>query len=405
MTMNTPHTARARFGIASALIFLAILIYGLLRPLASSTDATARAVLKDCNHGAANHAPCYESEVSQLYPKLSVPQIFDVIRRIRSEDSSYQFCHVLAHKVGERVVAEDPDRWVEAIPLNPSSGYCSNGFIHGVIGGRFRAEVLDDATINTFLPDFRRACEPHDNWDPSDLDKAICYHGMGHLYDFITNAHLDQALLLCARAVPDQFHRVCVEGVFMQIFQPLEPDDFALIQQMAVAPTPTTVRKFCASYKDPEYVGACLRESWPMYKGMLDGTGAEQYCSGQPNAELEDRCYQGAFSIIGRQLLAKPDAQAHACSVVPASRKGLCYSVIADAVLEEDRGDAARAVAFCGRAEGTIVDACLTYLIQAARFNFGSNNKQYSDFCAALPPARRSQCGVNNRPPVNKNIP
>ncbi|MBP9757333.1 MAG: hypothetical protein KBD06_01920 [Candidatus Pacebacteria bacterium] len=376
-----------------ALVLIAAFAYNVVRPPSSSAEASAEAILQHCNTAASDHSPCYEAEVAQLYPTFSVPQIFDVIREIRAEDPSYQFCHVLAHKVGERVVAEDPDRWVDAIPLNPPSGYCSNGFIHGVVGGRFRAEVLSDETLKTFMHDFKRACEPRDDWHPSDLDKAICYHGMGHLYDFITNADLDRALGLCAETVPNEFRRVCVEGVFMQIFQPLEPDDFALIEQMKVKPTKDTVRQFCASYKDAEYVGACLRESWPMYQGMLDGTGAVEYCAGQPNAEHEDRCYQTVFSIIGRQMLAKPDVQLHACTIMPEERRQMCYSVIADTILEEDRGNASGALAFCDRAGGNYVDSCISYLIRAARFNFGSSQDQYSNFCAALPAARRSECG------------
>jgi hypothetical protein len=380
-------------------LLLAIIVAGLgMVASATSFSSVARRIEADCA-GPGDHSPCYESEVPALYPKLSVSQIFDVVRQIRADDSSYQFCHVLAHKIGERVVAEDPDKWVDAIPLNPPDGYCSNGFIHGVIGGRFRAEVLDDATLQKFLPDFKRACEPHDGWNPSDLDKAVCYHGMGHLYDFITNANLNKALSLCGSTVPDQFRRVCVEGVFMQIYQPLEPDDYALIAQMPVKPTKTTVRQFCATFKDPEYVGACLNESWPMHDGMTDGTGVADFCSGQPNAELTDHCYQSAFSIMGRLLLAKPDDAAHACSVVPAARQELCYSVIADTILEEDRSDAGGAVAFCQRGGAAVSNSCMAYLIQTAQFNFGTNTEEYTHFCAALPDTLQTSCRATNPTP------
>lgn len=375
-------------GLPLVLVLLVVLTIAV--PRSSLTDI-ARRIEANCA-AQKDHTPCYETEVPALYPKYSVAEVFDVVRQIRAQDSSYQFCHVLAHKVGERVVAEDPNKWVDAIPQNPPDGYCSNGFIHGVIGGRFRSEVLDETTVQKFLPDFKRACEPHDGWNPSDLDKAVCYHGMGHLYDFITNADVPRALDLCQQTVPDQFRRVCVEGVFMQIYQPLEPDDYALIAQMKIKPTKTTVRQFCAAFKSPEYVGACLRESWPMHDGMTDGTGIAEFCSGQPNAELEGHCYQSAFSIVGRLLLAKPDDAAHACSVVPSERQGFCYSVVADTILEEDRLAASNAITFCKRPGGAITDSCLAYLMQTAQFNFGSNAKEYTGFCAALPDSLRAQC-------------
>ena len=395
MAMIPAFRFRVPIGVVGALLFLLLVTLFFMEARTSPVESSARAILTACNQGTSDHSPCYESEVPQLYPKLSVAEIFDVVRQIRAEDSSYQFCHVLAHKIGERVVAEDPEKWVDAIPLNPPDGYCSNGFIHGVIGGRFRAEVLDEKTLEKFLPDFKRACEPHDDWKPSDLDKAVCYHGMGHLYDFITNANLNRALSLCEQTTPDQFQRTCVEGVFMQIYQPLEPDDFALIAQMSVKPTKNTVRQFCATFKNPEYVGACLRESWPMHEGMIDGTGIADFCSGQPDAELEDRCYQSAFSIVGRLQLAKPDDAAHACSAAPANRQDLCYSVVADTILEEDRGDAKGAVAFCERSGSAFTDSCLAYLIQTAQFNFGTNTKEYTNFCRALPDTMRARCSAS----------
>ncbi len=235
--------------------------------ISSAADplVTAAQIVKACAKEPGDHSPCYEAQVPNLYPKMSVADIFTVIRAIRAADPSYQFCHVLAHKVGERVVAEDPNNWVDAIPLNPSDGLCSNGFVHGVTGGRFSAEVLNDATIQQFLPDFKRACEPHDDWHPSDLDRSICYHGMGHLFDFITNADLPKALDLCSIVAPNDYQRVCIQGVFMQIYQPLEPDDYQMIAQMKVVPTKETVRSYCATFKVPIYVGSCLEESWPMF--------------------------------------------------------------------------------------------------------------------------------------------
>ncbi len=368
----------------AVLIATAYIYAGSKRP-----ESHAASIVAECSH-TENHEQCYESLVPLLYPEMNVPQLFEVIRTIRLADPTYQFCHVLAHKIGERVVAEDPERWIDAIPLNPASGYCSNGFIHGVVGGRFRSEVLDTKTIETFLPDFKRACESRDGWSPSDLDRAICYHGMGHLYDFITNADLSLALNLCERTTTAQFHRVCVEGVFMQIFQPLEPDDFALIEQMKVKPTPDSYRRFCASFKNDVYVGACLREAWPMLPGVLDGTGIAELCAGQPNTELEDFCYQTAFSIVGRVKQGQPENQANACDRAPESRRNTCYSIVANAILEEDRTDAPGAVSFCGRAPKP--RECLEYLVNSARFNFGYNTGQFERFCSALPEDVEAQC-------------
>ncbi len=381
--------------IGALVIFFAV--HFVLVATKPDTTRIAHDIVEVCRNEK-DHAVCYESEVPALYPKVSVSDIFAVIRAVRAEDPTYQFCHVLAHKVGERVVAEDPNKWIEAIPENPSDGLCSNGFIHGVTGGRFRSEVLTPATIEQFLPDFTRACVPRPGWQPSDLDRAICYHGMGHLFDFITNADIPAALSLCSKITPPEFPRVCIEGVFMQIYQPLEPDDFVLIDQMSTKPTKTTVRSYCAQFTDPRYVGACLRESWPMFRTeIMDGSGVVAFCSGQPNAEQADNCFNATATIIGRMNLGSPDQAAAACNKFPSVQQEGCFTVVAQAILEEDRTNASGAVSLCRQGGATLGDHCISDLVRHATFLFGGNTVEFNNFCNAIPSADLKQTCVANK--------
>lgn len=354
---------------------------------------TAQTIVGQCKAQQGDHATCYEQLVPALYPKLSVPQIFTIVRIIRDDDPQYQFCHVLAHKIGERVVVEDPSKWLDAIPYNPGDGLCSNGYIHGVIGGRFRAEVLTDEKIDELVPDFSKACEARPNWQPSDLDRAICYHGMGHLFDFISNANLPKALDVCSRTTTMQFRQVCDEGVFMQIYQPLEPDDFALIAQMPTKPSTTTVRTFCEQFSaDPAYQGACLRESWPFFASDVIRGDVASFCGAQPNAEQENHCYDTVSAIVGRENLSSNERAAAACSNFPVERQATCYTAASQAVLEENRADASKALSLCQRAPAEIASQCIRGLIAHARFNFGSNMSEFKSFCDAVPSEDRATC-------------
>jgi hypothetical protein len=356
-----------------------------------AVDTAAKAAVEECAHVQGDRSACYESAVPSLYPKFSVPQLFAIIRAIRTEDPSYQFCHVLAHKIGERVVAEDPGAWIDAIPLNPADGLCSNGFIHGVVGGRFRSEVLDDATITKFLPDFRTACQPHDDWEPSDLGRATCYHGLGHLFDFITDAQLPKALAICEAVAPDAYRRVCIQGVFMQIYQPLEPDDFELIKQLPVQPTRDNVRQFCAGFSSALYVGSCLEESWPLFHDEILRGDVASFCSGQPDAEETDMCYVSMSSIIGRTSLGDPEHAAAACARFPEERRGTCYAYSAQAILEEDIEDGGKALAMCERA-GAFSEQCIDQLIDHSTFTFGSNAAAHGRFCDLFSGNRQQAC-------------
>lgn len=367
-----------------------------LTPQQVTTQLTER-VVSLCREGT-DHTVCYEREVPKLFPEYSIPQLFDVVRNIRAVDHSYQFCHVLAHKLGEKVVEQDPDKWMQAMPLNPSDGLCSNGFTHGVVGGRFRANVLTDEALNTFRPDFRSACEPHDNWNPTPSIQATCYHGLGHLYVYITNAHLDKALELCEETAvtpKGDFGQVCREGVFMQIYQPLEPDDFEMIEQMPIRPSTTTVRQFCSSYSgNPKYEGACQRESWPFSRtGVMDGTGVEAFCSDSPNSDEELNCYRSAFSIIGRSSLGRGDAASRACARVPEVWQGVCITTVATTVLEENLNEGSAAIATCMQARSpSDAQTCLSQFADHAQFYFGSDPSARESFCRALPEPQRSTC-------------
>lgn len=340
---------------------------------------------------------CYEREVPKLYPTRSIPEVFAAIREIRTKDSTYQFCHVLAHKMGEAVVAEDPAKWLDAFALNPSDNLCSNGFIHGIIVGRFRNDVLDDASLQATVPDFRKACEPRENWAPSPLDQAICYHGLGHLFTFITNADLMRALDVCdaiGESKTGNFMRVCREGVYMQIYQPLEPDDFELVAQLEIKPTKENYRQFCKTYSSrPEEEGACLREAWPMFRqGLLDGTEAARFCSGQPNSIEEASCYQSISAIVGRMSLGSQSKAVDACKKFPAARQVECFSTVAMTRLEEQQTNGEEAIALCNAAPATIKGECISILAQRASFIFSSGSAEKNRFCSLLPDNVRPIC-------------
>lgn len=359
--------------------------------VAVDTVAVAHEILQRCAQEE-SVPDCYEREVPALYPTYTVSEVLDVVRQVRREDSTYRFCHVLAHKLGERVVAEDMDAWIEAIPLNPPDGLCSNGFIHGVIGGRFRAEVLDRHTIESLLPDFSRACEARPNWKPSRLDQAICYHGMGHLYMYVTDVSIPDALSLCEKtAAPigknGDFRRVCREGVFMQIYQPLEPDDFLLIERLPVKPTAANVRTLCSAYVRNEYEGACLRESWPLFQeSILTKGGIGDFCARQPDTQEEKACYQSASAIIGRSSLNNFDQAEKACDAAPRAWQPLCYETVARAIVEEDRDDGAGAASFCVRGKSSEVrEYCEDELARLAEFIYGSDSRSKARYCKALP--------------------
>lgn len=384
---------------ALAIVIFFGLVVGLIAiyffTLGPST-ATAAEITRQCT-SEADQQECYEREVPQLYPTLSIPEVFSVVREIRAEDPSYQFCHVLAHKLGEAVVAEDPAKWLDAIAQNPSDNLCSNGFIHGIFVGRYRDDVLDEKRMQEALPELKIACEPHGKWRPSPLDQAICYHGMGHVFMFLTNADFRRALDACNAigvSPTGNFLRVCREGVFMQVYQPLEPDDFALVELLAEKPSATNYRRMCGTYSQtPEEEGACLREAWPLFRvSITDGSGVASFCSGQPNANETDACYQTSSAIVGRMSLGNEAQAVGACTSFPALRQAECFSTVAQTRLEEAQTNGEVAVALCAAAPQQIIDPCFETLARRASFIFAPGSSERGRFCSLLPENHQKIC-------------
>lgn len=380
---------RQRWWIGVVCLFiLGISLAAILFSMPSTLESVAARIVNDCSQKP-DDAFCYEKEVPKLSSEYGIAEIFAIIREIRRLDAAYQFCHVLAHKIGEDAVREDPSHWINLISLNPRDGMCSNGFIHGVIVGRFRNDTLDEATFKKYIPDFAQACEPRLEWSPSRIDQAICYHGMGHLFVFITNADLDRSLGACARiahSTNGDFTRVCREGVFMQTYQPLEPDDFDLLELLPEIPTRENYRRLCAQYSDSADEGACLREAWPLFRSdIFDDNGMSTFCKGQPSEAEETLCYESTSAIIGRQLLGQGAKVSALCDALVPKWQSVCYIAAAQALLEEDRSKASDAIALCGRAKNDVEDMCLKTIASRASWMFLSTSPERGSFCAALP--------------------
>lgn len=350
---------------------LAILLLWIFYPHASD----AKRIIAACDN-APEKSTCYETEVPALYPTKSIPELFTLVREIREKDRDYQFCHVLAHKLGEAIVAENPHGWIDAFALNPRDGLCSNGFLHGLVVGRFRNATLTAEEITAHLPDFTRACT-NSSW--AHVDRAICMHGIGHLFVFITDADMHEAVRLCNAITrsASEFEKVCLEGVFMQIFQTLEPEDEALIRSLDTAPTRETYRTFCRAFPS-DAAGACMREAWSLFSDDLrSGRGIKEFCTGHPG-DGDVACYETVATIIARLSLGEPERVARVCESFPSSIS--CLGIYAQAILEEDRGRVADAVAVCEND-----DSCRRHLAERAGFLLGNER---GPLCAMLSDVR-----------------
>lgn len=344
------------------------------------------------------HAPtCYDKEIPKLMDTgVPMEDAFEVTKYIQDETKGYYFCHVLGHNVAAKETAKDPAKWTGVIARCPT-GMCSNGCLHGAAQERFRSESLTPEQIEEVLPQISSICEQGHERNFTGLEQASCYHAMGHLMMYITNADIDASLKLCNRIAikgKENFSRVCYDGAYMQIFQPLEPEDFTIVKDIA----PTTragAEAFCKNYKGEQYA-SCHGETWPLYRESLStGPGIAAFCEVAGDAMAVSRCYMGMEYVMTAQLNFDVARITPLCESMPKNRMGQCFGSAASRSIETDYRLAPKAVELCEVAQKHGVgERCYKEILFYSSFNYHKGSKEFGELCNALPEPWKQQCNT-----------
>lgn len=359
-----------------------------------SLQKYAEEVLSNCSKKDYRPA-CYDEKIPKLMDFISMENAFRVTQLVQQKDSSYNYCHVLGHKLSAREAAKDPSRWMDVITRCPV-GVCANGCLHGTLQERFRSEYLTDGQIEEIKPDLSKVCEERNGWKPTGLEQATCYHGLGHLAMYLTNADIKKSLDLCdaisIKKDGRDFGKLCYEGLFMQLFQPLEPEDFALVE--GKGPQKESLRSFCEQYKGEEKVEACWSEGWPLYRAeVFTPQGLIEFCSVPPDPENQDMCFNMMFHALGQGKNFNVDEIEGFCKQLPSKRKAQCFADGASSIIQADKSFVNRAVELCFKAEKSGVgDECFANLARFSNYNLPSHSEEFLALCASLPEKWQGKC-------------
>lgn len=359
----------------------------------------------------AKYAPsCYDIELPKLIDKgVTMENIFKVTEIIQKRTNDYYFCHVLGHNIAAKETAKDPSKWTEVIARCPT-GMCSNGCLHGAAQERFRAESLTPEQIDEILPQLSGICEQGHERNFTGLEQASCYHALGHLSMYLTHADIRASTNICNRiARPDgrDYTQTCYEGAYMQIYQPLEPEDFALVADIAPK-TQAASEAFCNTFSG-EYREACHRESWPLYRESLQtADGLQKFCSATNSAQSEGRCYNAAFYLLMAQFNFDVNRITPLCEGLPKNRMAQCFANAASRCIETDYRLASRALQLCSIADSKGAgDRCYAELLFYSSFNYHEGSKEFKGFCNQLPGEWKNKClageGKNLQPSKTDN--
>lgn len=364
-------------------------------------DVYAREVIAACQ--TAGHTPsCYDREIPKLLQTLTMEEAFEVTRIVQKHDPRYLYCHVLAHNISSSEVAKDPDSWRDVLTRCPMT-MCNNGCPHGALMERFAREALMPDQIEGILPELNTACEPRDGWNPTEVERSMCYHGIGHLLMYVTGADLTESAGLCRRiGIKDDgrdYVQTCTEATAMSVFQPLEPEDVALVQDIA----PTTkdeVQAFCDQYRsDTMLYHACHRESWPQFLDTIraDPGALVSFCAYTDDEVWQRTCYGTVMNILTIYLVVEHPGDlsglATYCDGLPVRWKAVCYRDAASRLLQIDPQYRDTSLAVCQLAASAgLGDDCYKGLLYYASYSFHAGSQALTTYCAGFPQDLQRSC-------------
>ncbi len=398
-------------GIVVALLMFALAAYGVVRsqPRLMLSISFAREwalsriahdIISDC--AKAGYRPaCYDKEIPNLLDRgVSMEDAFAVTAVIQRTVPDYFYCHILGHNVASKETAKDPSKWASVIERCPV-GQCASGCLHGVMFDRFENVELSQSALASTTALFSHICEDGNGRMFTGLEHYSCYHGLGHMVLYVTGPDPKKALQTCtdvtgASKQPDDLHmayaRKCYEGLFMEIFQPFEPEDVALVKDIAPHSLAES-KKFCSTFEG-EYAAACHRESWPLNEPNIEASsGLHSFCEYMPNQQFVQDCYNVVvYSLTVKFAFDEVKIQ-HLCDGLPLNRLGQCYAHAASRFVETDYSLAPRAVALCQIAtQKGVGERCFNELLFYSFFNYHAGSSGFKALCSALPVPWKQQC-------------
>lgn len=297
---------------------------------------------------------CYENQIFKFAKFLKMEDSFRLTKEVQKKDQSFAYCHVLAHKISFLEAQRRPSEWKEIITECPFT-MCNYGCLHGSLIERYRGEVLDDSQLTVAKEELKDICEPRGSWNPTEVDKNMCYHALGHLGMYMTGADIRKSSNFCqAVGVKEDgrdYYEICIEGVFMTVFQGVDPEDIVLVA--SIKPEKEEVRGFCNGYSGLDYE-ACNRESYPLFTAELKTSNSiSNFCSYSQNEHGQWKCFATLIGNVAVDFLEtkKIDESSAFCLSFSGKLKSQCFANMAVRMVQIEPGNIGAATGLCEEAD------------------------------------------------------
>lgn len=366
-----------------------------------------------------NPQRCYDQEIPKLTSIMRMEDAFEVLKLVQKKDGNYWFCHEGAHNLSEKEYEKDPSKWQDVVARCPS-GVCSNGCIHGAIQRHFISESLNKVQLEEVMPVLEKLCEVRPGWNPTPHERSSCYHEIGHLSHYLTAADVNTSKKICDRVALKKdgrnYLQTCYEGIFMQLFEPREPEDFALIyniipnkEELAVCDKYTSgiekgacwkigwrgkEKAFCNRWEG-ELRNACFREAWVINDQKIETPeGILAYCTYSVDPAEKRKCYNKLFYALMAKFEFDVERMKSICASFSSQDiQGQCLANTASRLIETDHGLVDNALAVCSFAtKYGVAEECYNELAYYAAFAFRPGSEEQSKLCRGIPEPWKNKC-------------
>ncbi len=342
-------------------------------------------------------ADCYDKEIPKLMDFLTMEQAFEVTKLVQDRDPQYVYCHLLGHQLSYTETKKNKTYWKDVLSRCPLS-MCNYGCLHGSLSEKFRGDVLTDEQIAAVIPDLSDVCEARPGYTPHEVEKSMCYHGLGHTTLYITGGVPEKAIDVCEKisikADGRNYLSTCIQGIFMTVFQATDPEDVAIVKD--IRPKDEDIPAFCDGYKEHWWV--CRRESFFVFRETLrDPKKLVSFCSYATTEDILTDCYMSVLNYITVESFEQSDAMSRIeayCNGIPLSRRGLCLTGVALRLIQIDPlREVSRARDVCALGEASqVATACYEAISYQGQINFDPGSAVQQQYCGALPPVWEQQC-------------
>ncbi len=390
-------TRQIFFIVLGVFVFGGVAVALRVHSVQKTPEEYARAIVAHCAE-ASNHTSCYEQEVPKLLVQgVRFEDAFEVAYIIQQLDQTGEYCHRIGHELGSKETAKDTSKWKEVARRTPL-GKCLAGGLHGAFQERFKQASLSPAELPSFEKEMQGFCDVQKNIPSSSIDLSMCAHGLGHLFLFATGGDIQESVRLCSAIVFKEEVGVtregqelsCFDGMFMQLFEPHDAEEYALIQ--GHEQTTDTVGAFCTTFL-PLPKAACVARSAPLfYKNLTTGAPRPLDCGTLTGQRQQDACFSTQLRLFARDTFFNLDATDDYCATYPENKRGWCYASAGSFAFMAGY-DYEQPFRFCARAETLGVgDQCYETLAQFIPFVFSTDEKTRASFCKRLPAPYMANC-------------